>query len=79
VVVKAIKRGEGYDLEAKIPWVVFGITPSEGAFYGYALSLSDNDLPGTATWQSMVSSVITRKLANPTSWGTLILGEPTAK
>lgn len=77
VVVKAIKRGEGYDLEAKIPWVVFGITPSEGASYGFALSLSDNDLPGSATWQSMVSSVITRKLANPTSWGTLILGEPT--
>ncbi len=79
VVVKAIKRDQGYDLEAKIPWVVFGVTPSEGTSYGFALSLSDNDLPGTATWQSMVSHVITRKLANPTTWGTLTLGEPTAE
>ena len=76
VVVKAIKQDEGYDLEVKIPWTVFGITPSEGESYGFVLSLSDNDLPGTATWQSMVSSVITRKLANPTTWGTLTLNSP---
>lgn len=73
VVVKAKKQGEGFDLEAKIPWVVFGTTPSETSTYGFALSFSDNDLPGTATWQSMVSNVITRKLANPTTWGTLVL------
>ncbi len=63
----------GYTLEAKIPWSVFGLTPVDGARYGFALSVSDNDAAGTATQQSMVSSVSTRTLVNPTTWGTLIL------
>jgi hypothetical protein len=77
--IKARRTTSGYDLEAKIPWSVFGITPVEGDHYGFALSLSDNDLPGVAAWQSMVSSVSTRRVVNPTSWGTLILASPTAK
>ena len=79
VEIKARKTTAGYDLEAKIPWSVFGIIPVEGDHYGFALSLSDNDLPGVAAWQSMVSSVSTRRVANPTTWGTLILDSPTAK
>jgi hypothetical protein len=65
---------QGYDLEARIPWTTFSLTPSEGARYGFALSISDNDAAGTAAQQSMVSSVSTRKLFNPTTWGTLALG-----
>jgi hypothetical protein len=64
----------GYDLEARIPWAVFGITPTEGGRYGFALSISDNDLAGAAAQQSMVSSVSSRELTDPTSWGTLALG-----
>ncbi|MCJ7825497.1 MAG: hypothetical protein MUP44_11395 [Anaerolineales bacterium] len=79
VEMKARRTSEGYDLEAKIPWSLFGITPVEGDHYGFALSLSDNDLPGVAAWQSMVSSVSTRRVVNPTTWGTLILDSPTAK
>ena len=79
VEMKARSTTAGYDLEARIPWSVFGITPVEGDHFGFALSLSDNDLPGTAAWQSMVSSVSTRRVVNPTTWGTLILGSPTAK
>ncbi|TET98883.1 MAG: hypothetical protein E3J30_05845 [Anaerolineales bacterium] len=79
VEMKARRTTAGYDLEAKIPWSVFGITPVEGDHYGFALSLSDNDLPGVAAWQSMVSSVSTRRVVNPTTWGTLILASPTAK
>lgn len=71
--VAAVRDGEGYVLEARIPWPVFGISPSAGASYGFALSLSDNDVPGTSSWQSMVSSVLSRKLADPTTWGTLTL------
>jgi hypothetical protein len=73
--VAAIRDGEGYKLEARIPWTAFGITPASGANYGFAISLSDNDVAGTSSWQSMVSSVQTRKLANPTTWGTLTLGQ----
>lgn len=65
---------QGYDLEARIPWTTFSITPTEGARYGFALSISDDDAAGTAVQQSMVSSVATRKLLNPTTWGTLALG-----
>jgi hypothetical protein len=73
-VVKAKKTSDGYALEAKLPWAVFGLTPSAGNRFGLALSLSDNDLSGSATQQSLVSSVGTRKLLNPTTWGTLVLG-----
>ncbi|TFH36357.1 MAG: hypothetical protein E4G99_05115, partial [Anaerolineales bacterium] len=77
VVVKATQSNGGYQLEAKIPWAVFSISPESGDRFGFALSLSDNDSPGVATWQSMVSSVTTRRVADPTTWGTLILGSPT--
>lgn len=68
-------RSDGYDLEAKIPWSVVGVSPSEGASYGFALSISDNDLKGAPVQQSMVSSVSSRTLSNPTTWGTLVLGQ----
>jgi hypothetical protein len=66
----------GYELEARIPWTVFGISPAGGNRYGFAISASDNDLAGTATQQSMVSNVRNRRLLNPTTWGTLILEAP---
>ncbi|MFQ5942119.1 MAG: sugar-binding protein [Anaerolineales bacterium] len=75
ITIHAKSRSDGYDMEAKIPWSVFGLTPSEGARYGFALSVSDNDLKGAPVQQSMVSSVSSRTLSNPTTWGTLILGE----
>lgn len=74
VFIKAKQATGGYTLEAKIPWTVFKVTPTSGARFGFALSLSDDDLPGSAVQQSLVSSVSTRKLVDPTTWGTLILG-----
>jgi hypothetical protein len=73
VVVKGKQMADGYTLEAKIPWTVFGLTPVAGAKYGFAISVSDDDQAGTAVQQSMISSVGTRKLLNPTTWGTLVL------
>jgi hypothetical protein len=73
VTVAGKTTATGYNLEAKVPWTVFGLTPVTGARYGFALSVSDNDATGTAAQQSMVSSVSTRILLNPTTWGTLIL------
>jgi hypothetical protein len=74
VTVAAEQDGTGYDLEARIPWSVLGITPTEGAYYGFALALSDNDQVGRSVWESMVASVGTRTLTDPTTWGTLNLG-----
>jgi hypothetical protein len=75
VTLKAVRTDDGYDLEARLPWSALGgVTPAEGDSFGFALSISDNDLAGTAVQQSMVSTVSTRKLTNPTTWGTLVLG-----
>jgi hypothetical protein len=58
-----------YRLEAAIPWSDFGMTPANGAHYGFALSANDNDDPNVNAQQSMISNVATRYLANPTTWG----------
>ncbi len=75
--VAASSTGQGYDLEARIPWAVFNVIPSTGARFGFTFSISDNDQTGTSVQQSMVSTVSTRTLLDPTSWGTLVLGDAT--
>jgi hypothetical protein len=74
VTVKGKQLTDGYTLEARIPWSTFTATPTPGTYFGFALSVSDDDLTGVASQQSMVSSVAGRKLLNPTTWGTLVLG-----
>jgi hypothetical protein len=63
----------GYVLEVAIPWPLLGVTPASGSRYGFALNSSDNDSPGTSEQQSMISSVPSRTLLDPTTWGTLAL------
>jgi cellulose/xylan binding protein with CBM9 domain len=67
------ESGNGYYLEAAIPWSVFGLNPAAGNRFGFALSSSDDDTPDTAEQQSMISTSPVRALANPTTWGTLVL------
>jgi len=71
VTVAAQPVGTGYAIEAQIPWALFGVTPIVGQHFGFALSASDNDTSGTAQEQSLVSSVSTRRLTDPTTWSTL--------
>ncbi len=75
VTMSAKPLGDGYTIEAAIPWPVFGVTPESGNRFGFALSVSDDDNPAAAEQQSMISTASTRKLTNPTTWGTLVLGE----
>lgn len=77
--VDATSTNGGYELEARIPWSAMSVTPIAGGRYGFALSLSDNDIAGTSTFQSMVSSVSTRTLSDPTTWGTLVLEATSGK
>jgi len=74
VQIAAKATADGYQVEAAIPWSIFGITPAENQHYGFALSISDNDLVGDTAQQSMVSNVVTRLLNDPTTWGDLTLG-----
>jgi hypothetical protein len=64
---------DGYDFELAIPWNLFGVSPQNNIVYGFAFSISDNDLPGQNVQQSMVSTAPDRQLLNPTTWGDLSL------
>ena len=68
---------DGYRIEVKIPWDLFGVTPDIGDHYGFAFSVSDNDRSDQDVQQSMISSAATRALTDPTTWRDLILmGQP---
>jgi hypothetical protein len=73
VIVDSRQTPQGYEIEIKIPWATLGITPTAGSYYGFALSVSDNDQVGSAVQESMVSSVSSREWGDPTTWGTLYL------
>ena len=67
----------GYRIEVRIPWEIFGITPDIGDHYGFAISVSDNDRSGQNVQQSMISSAANRVLTDPRTWGDLVLmGQP---
>ncbi len=75
IAVQLDDAGNGFNLEAAIPWTVFNVVPTGSSHYGFALSVSDNDAPDTAEQQSMISTAPQRQLTNPTTWGTLVLDE----
>ena len=62
-----------YRVEVAIPWTVFETTPAFGKRFGFVISASDNDNTTENVQQSLVSSSSGRRLADPTTWGELIL------
>jgi hypothetical protein len=72
--VAAQQLPTGYTLEAAIPWSDLAVIPQPGLVLGLALNANDNDTPGTAVQEVMVSNVPGRLFADPSSWGTLELG-----
>ena len=73
VQIYASVTSDGYLIEAAIPWSTFGIQPQNGQHYGFALSVSDNDNDAASVQQSLASSLPSRRLTNPTTWGDLYL------
>ena len=69
-------RGDGYVVEAAIPWTVLDVKPFNGQHFGFAFSISDNDNPDKNLQESMVSFVPIRTLSDPTTWGDLTLIKP---
>lgn len=64
----------GYFVEASIPWQSLGAFPGAGGALGLSPSVSDNDTPGRAAQECMVSAVSFNRVGdNPTRWATLIL------
>lgn len=60
-------------VEARIPWLLFAISPYTNLRMGFALSLSDNDNPSVNNWQTFISDTPGRKTTDPTTWGELHL------
>ncbi len=73
VTIAAQKNDLGYDLEAAIPWSVFGVTPQPWKHYGFCFSISDNDKADGIVQQSLASNVPSRHLTMPATWGDLLL------
>ncbi|MCO5190705.1 MAG: restriction endonuclease [Anaerolineae bacterium] len=71
--VAAVQQSNGYTLEIAIPWTDIGVNATPGMTIGAALSINDNDDPGTAKQELMLSHVVGRRWLDPTSWGTLTL------
>ena len=63
----------GYRIEFAVPWAVFGVTPARNDVYGFAISVSDNDKTNENLQQTMISSVKTRLLVDPSTWGIVTL------
>lgn len=71
--IAALRSGNGYLLEAAIPWRDIGVSPGPGLRMGIALNVNDNDTPETAVQEVMMSHVSTRIFNDPSSWGIIIL------
>lgn len=76
VKIAARRAGDGWEVEVAIPWTVFELTPQPNQHYGFAFSVSDNDKTGYKAQQTMICTVSTRILTNPTTWGDLVLYRP---
>jgi hypothetical protein len=74
--IAAVRTDDGYNVEVAIPWSIFEMAPQSGQHYGFAISVSDNDIDGGIAQQSMISNVASRILADPTTWGGLLLYRP---
>ena len=73
--IAAQQTAGGYSLEAAIPWGALNVTPAPGLTLGLAFNANDNDTPGTAVQEVMMSHVVTRTFLDPTSWGAVVLGD----
>ncbi len=69
--IAARRLDDGYVVEAAIPWLLFGLDPVGLQAIGFALNVSDNDLPSPEQL-SMVSSSPERLWGDPRSFGVLV-------
>lgn len=65
--------GQGYRLEAAIPWVIFDVQARAGQVFGYALNASDNDTPGSAAQETILMQTPGMAWGRPTTFSNLYL------
>ena len=68
----AIQLGNGYQLEAGIPWSLLNITPQSGTLMGISIGVNDSDARD-GSQIVFKSTNWTRGLTDPNSWGEIWL------
>ncbi len=63
----------GYAVEAAVPWSVFRLAPFPTEGFAFTLAVNDDDTPGTPEQQTQVVSRKGGLLADPRTWGVLVL------
>jgi len=76
VIVEARLVAGGYEMEVAVPWTLVRVVPFAGEGFAFTLSLNDDDSPGSAEQETLVSSTKDRKLTDPLTWGILVLDPP---
>ncbi|HYP41846.1 MAG TPA: protein kinase [Chloroflexia bacterium] len=72
VAVRKRLTNNGYTLEAAVPWLAFGnFRPQPGMAIGFVASAGDNDQPGKAIQELMVSTSPNMQWRRPTTFGNL--------
>jgi serine/threonine protein kinase len=72
VAVQKRALNNGYTLEAAVPWIAFGnFRPQPGMAIGFAASAGDNDQPGKAIQELMVSTSPNMQWRKPATLGNL--------
>ena len=61
--------GNGYTLEAAIPWSTLNFQPAPGRPLGFEIDLSDTDTPNAAVQEQMLSSSPNRRYNDPNELG----------
>jgi hypothetical protein len=71
--IAARQRSDGYSLEAAIPWSLLNRQPAAGSAFGFSVQLLDNDQPGAATQDTMLTGSPNFRPGVPTTFGNLLL------
>ncbi len=74
--IAAQPQGNGYQIEAAIPWSILGIEPAAGQVFGYALNATDNDSPGFAAQETILMQTPNMVWGRPTTFSNLTLMQP---
>ena len=72
--IASLLLDDGYAIEASLPWTLLEVDPTRTEAIGWALNVSDNDLP-VPVQQTMISTSPARSWTDPRSFGTLVLGQ----
>ncbi|MCD6291716.1 MAG: hypothetical protein J7M34_14570, partial [Anaerolineae bacterium] len=67
------RQGGGYTLEAAIPWAILHQKPTIGQAFGFAVQLVDDDTPGAAQQDTVLSGSPNFRPGVPTTFSNLIL------